>query len=162
VPTGFLPLTGGTITGNLSITGTLSAPTITSLIAAGTIAQAGAGSVMFQGAGGGNEAFFTFHRPGAFAGNFGINAGNRLGYGGWSWGAAFYQLWSTQDFTSTPVSNGRLVYAGDYSHPTYSGLAEPYGGAVHTGCGGTDSTQQTFRYRYMQLFTTGWFTVGYA
>jgi hypothetical protein len=49
-----------------------------------------------------------------------------------------------------------------------AGLAEPYGGAVITGASGFQgpgTAQQNCiinRYRYMQLYTTGWFTIGYA
>jgi hypothetical protein len=63
------------------------------------------------------------------------------------------------------VSNGRLVYAGDVN-TTNSNSApyEPYGGAVMSGWYYNPNTKQTemFRMRYMQLYTTSWFTVGYA
>lgn len=55
------------------------------------------------------------------------------------------------------VSNGRLAYAGDVAFP--SGMSEPYGGAVQTGM---DYPGGLLRYRYMQLLTSGWFTIGYV
>jgi len=65
------------------------------------------------------------------------------------------------------VSNARLAFAGDVSGATgpQSSPYEPYGGAVVTGWQwAIVSTAQitAFRLRYMQLFTTSWFTVGYA
>ena len=53
---------------------------------------------MVQAAGGGNEAFITFHRPGQFATNFGLGADSRFHYGGWSAGAVSYQFWTSADF----------------------------------------------------------------
>ena len=170
---------GGTITANAGISGasfttngslTVNSPGqgifnngLIAYNAAGTIAQATGFNTMVQGAGGGNEVAITFHRPGAFAVNMGVNASNRFGYGGWSAGAAFYQFWSTQD-CGFPVSNGRLAMAADYLHGNAAALVEPYGGAVITGSGGVDSTNSMYysRFRYLQLFTSAWFTVAYA
>ena len=85
--------------------------------------------------------------------------------------AANGRLWGSNDFAApsgAAVSNGRLVYAGDYANGYSAGLAEPYGGSVVSGisdfrCPGTAQQNAIIsRHRYMQLFTTGWFTIGYA
>jgi hypothetical protein len=54
-----------------------------------------------------------------------------------------------------PVRDGRLAMAGDVT--IYGAFQEPYGGAVVTG---TNSI--IYRFRYMQLCNTGWWTIGYA
>ena len=64
----------------------------------GTIAQTSGGSFMVQGAGGGSDAFMTFHEPGVYATNFGISGGTFY-FGGWSAGATTkYQFWTSRDF----------------------------------------------------------------
>lgn len=40
----------------------------------------------------GGAAFMSFHRPGSFAGYFGIDTDNRFRVGGWSYGAASYPI----------------------------------------------------------------------
>ena len=69
---------------------------------AGTIAQAGGGSAMIQGAGSGSQVFWTFHMPGVFACNFGMDASGYFYSGGWSFGANAYRFWTTRDFASPP------------------------------------------------------------
>jgi hypothetical protein len=78
--------------------------------------------------------------------------------------AANGRLWGASDFSAVPVSNGRLVYAGDWVPDWYTlgNMGEPYSGAVMTGAGASASQNPWYRFRYMQLYTTGWFTVGYA
>ena len=57
------------------------------------------------------------------------------------------------------VTSVRLALAGDTA--LTGTMSEPYAGAVMTG--GSFATQTlTARYRYLQIFTTGWFTVAYA
>jgi hypothetical protein len=66
------------------------------------------------------------------------------------------------------VSNGRLAYAGDVSSTTgpQNTMYEPYTGGMKTGWAwgmfNTSPVPFTYRYRYLQLYTTGWFTVGNA
>ena len=65
------------------------------------------------------------------------------------------------------IRNGRLAYAGDVAVVSGSATAlyEPYSGAVVTGWEWTNAGYPVItylRFRYMQLFTTGWYTVGYA
>lgn len=61
----------------------------------------------------------------------------------------------------TPVRDGRLVFAADQSIGSAS-IQEPHGGAVITGGSGGVSGFVAYRWRYMQLFNTGWWTIGYA
>ena len=153
---------GDSLTGQLTTSG--SSPGINS----GNGSQA----LWVMGAGGANEAFMTFHRPGVFACNFGLASDNNLYYGGWSFGAGNqYKIWTTRDFTSLPaapnlapyVTNARLALAGDYQNGN-NGLNEPYSGAAITGMfyNSPQGIYTGFRFRYLQLLTTGWFTVGYA
>jgi hypothetical protein len=67
------------------------------------------------------------------------------------------------------VSNGRLAYANDVGilNAASGSFYEPYNGAVMTGWqwlmgGAATPAVIGFRMRYMQLYTTGWFTTGYA
>jgi len=139
-PSGFLPLTGGTITGGLTVNGELVAAT----------------------------NYLRFGSSGS------------QGYIIWSGGASYSlggagAIWHSGNFTpSSYVSNGRLVYAGDKSNNAWGG--DVFAGAVVTGIGVTTAQGNDFvsgqpftyvaavfsRYRYMQLFTSGWFTIGYA
>jgi hypothetical protein len=97
------------------------------------------------------------------------NSGARYLYwdgGNWTFNgghvfSAAGRLWGTNDFAAPVapnlapyVTNGRLAYAGDQLTSSFN---EPYGGGVVTGEGGGSA-----RWRYMQLLTTGWFTIGYA
>jgi hypothetical protein len=66
------------------------------------------------------------------------------------------------------VKNARLAFAGDVAVATgpQNTTYEPYSGSVHTGWiwiifNGTPLVSN-FRHRYMQLYTTSWFTIGYA
>ena len=80
------------------------------------------------------------------------------------------RLWGSLDaLPAAPntVINGRLAYAGDAAGPANT-MYEPYAGAVITGMQynvfPSDSRVGVAygRYRYLQLHTTSWFTVGYA
>jgi hypothetical protein len=166
VPTGsYLPLAGGTISGNLTVNGHtyLNASEVstggfmTFFQPLGYIGQGGQTNVMIQATAGGQPAM-SFHVPGAFACNFGMDSTGAFYKGGWSFGSSVYKFWTQQDFNGVPVTTGRLAYAGDFNI-TGGGLSEPYGGAVVTAY---DYIAGVMRFRYMQLFTTGWFTIGYA
>jgi len=137
----------------------------------------GMNSIMVMG-GASDWAAMSFHSPGAFACNFGLNPGDGNFYcGGWSLGAGnAYKFWTTRNLN--PIQDGRLVYAGDFTAPrtgnqVTGGIFEPRTGAVVTGlwfvggdAGATGSlaiTCQGGRWRFMQLLTPGgWYTVGYA
>jgi hypothetical protein len=83
--------------------------------------------------------------------------------------AANGRLWGSNDSLPIPtnfVTNGRLAFAGDNAGPANS-MHEPYGGAVVTGMQFNvfPDSRVGFvygRYRYLQLLTTSWFTVGYV
>jgi hypothetical protein len=71
------------------------------------------------------------------------------------------------NFGQNALSNGRLAYAGDV--PTVNGsttaLYEPYSGAVMTGWEWVNVGYPIItymRFRYLQLYNGGWYTVGYA
>ncbi len=69
-------------------------------------------------------------------------------------------------FGASLVNNGRLAFAGDIAVVNApGGMYEPYNGAVMSGFQWTNVGYPIItyiRFRYMQLFTTGWFTCGYA
>jgi hypothetical protein len=151
---------GDSLTGLLSTVG--SSPGINS----GNGSQA----LMVYGAGGGNEAFMTFHRPGMFACNFGLAQDGNLYIGGWSLGAGVqYKIWTTKDFASIPaapnlapyVNNARYVYLGDYNFQ-FGTVAEPYNGGVVSGLAMFAQNVITGRMRQLQLYTTGWWNVSYG
>jgi hypothetical protein len=108
----------------------------------------------------------------------GTGMGNNKLYLGWDGGGVRlqvdnndtlgYLVRSPSPNIGSVVSNARLVFAGDVPAATgpQSSPYEPYGGAVVTGwqwaiVGGFPLVS-AFRLRYMQIFTTSWFTVGYA
>ncbi|MDD4877209.1 MAG: tail fiber domain-containing protein, partial [Dehalococcoidales bacterium] len=80
--------TGNIFDGSLSVGGL---STFYSLSGAG-ISYGGQGGTQFYGAGSG-AAMLTFHRPGAYAINFGLDTNNQLSVGGWSMGANTYKVW---------------------------------------------------------------------
>lgn len=150
----YLPTAGGTMAGKLYMANT----------------AAPYAHVSFGGSGGAIEvmsydnntaALITFHRPGAFACNFGLDYDNELAFGGWSFGGTRYRLWSERH-GGWPVSTFRYAYAGDYGHGIYTGIVEPWN-AIVTGMAGFDGVYTiTARYRYAQMYTNGWYTVGFA
>jgi hypothetical protein len=63
------------------------------------------------------------------------------------------------------VTNGRLVYVGDYGHGAGAPMIEPFGAsAVVTGCANRlGEAYMNLRYRQMQLYADGtWFNMGSA
>ena len=76
-----------------SVTGSLGYTPLGNTSASGqSIAYVGAGGPEVYSAGGG-AAMISFHRPSAFAVNFGLDSDNQLKVGGWSMGAASYKIW---------------------------------------------------------------------
>jgi len=76
-----------------------------------------------------------------------------------------YLVRSPNPSIGSVVTNGRLAMAADWGIPYDSVMHEPYPGAVVTGCYAWNPGQYVIlqlRFRWMQLFTTGWFTVGTA
>jgi hypothetical protein len=133
-----LPLAGGTITGGLTVNGELVAVQ----------------NYLRFGASGG---------PGYIIWNGGANYA--LGGGGTIWHSGNF---NPSSISSGTVTNARLVLAADRTTADFGNLvmAEPYGGAVLTGFASNWQAgypiPAMFRWRYLQLYTTGWFTVGYA
>lgn len=109
------------------------------------------------------DPFISFHRPGSFACNFGLGNDQNMRFGGWSHGGNYWKLWSERDFTGFPLSNGRLPHAGDAAPPldgygdtiAHAVVASGYTSSMNYSVGG-------FRFRYVQGYTTGWFTFAYA
>ena len=151
----YLPLAGGSMTGNI-----VSAPT------PGNVNQGGwLNTFEVRGSTSGGDACITLHRPGAFACNFCLATDNNFYYGGWSFGAGVaYRLWSTRDFGGIPVSNGRLVHAGDQQLAQGAALTELAAGAAISGgsCFTFQTVYATWRWRYFQIYTNGWYTTGWA
>ena len=139
----YLPLAGGTVTGGLQVNGNV-------IFASGGMYLEG-----WQGQLGTGVLFF-----GSSGSNYLVYNGNWSFVGGSYVYAPNGRLWGTGDFSSVPVSNARLAYAGDFDISA-TGMNEPYGGAVVTGVSLYGLYPQ-YRFRYMQLYTTSWFTVGYA
>jgi hypothetical protein len=137
-----------------------------STAASGNLGSSGGmNSIMVYG-GANDWAAMTFHSPGSFACNFGMNPNGDFYQGGWSLGTGVaYKFWTTRNLN--PIQNGRLALAGDYAPAPDGSTTEPYAGAVVTALTRVNNTT-TFpvvggRWRYMQLLTPGgWFTVGYA
>jgi hypothetical protein len=103
---------------------------------------------------GGADAWFSFHRTGAFAANLGISSDHNLWWGGWSFGNAAYKVLTTREVGSV-VSSYRTIYAGDFEHVYQNGLQEPYGAtAAVSGCQQGNGIA-TFRYRYHQMLQNG-------
>ena len=127
-----LPLAGGVITGNLTVNGQLTA----------------AQNLIALGASGG---FLQWNGGGSYT----------LGGGGTVWHSGNFNPAS-----SVLVSNARMVIAGNPELGTF-GWYEPYNGAFVTGWFVSQyiSLQPylgAFTLRYLQLYTTSWWTVLYA
>ena len=151
----YMPLAGGQMQGQF-----------TSHYSQGSLNGGGPLSIEVRGNSG--DAYITFHRTGHFACNFGCSGDWNMWFGGWSFGAgAAYRFWTTRDFGGLPVTDSRLAFCTDLAHGAYSGLQENWGGALITGSSGYNgqglgSYTIVIRYRYFQLLTNGWYTVGYA
>lgn len=147
-PGGFLPLSGGTLTGALVVNADI-ASTVGSITTRGWSGNQATGLIFFGNSG----ARYCYYDGSNFTFNGGVIS------------AANGRLWGAADALPVPggaFSNARLVYAGDPGFQV-GFMYEPYGGAVVTGI----STDQfgainNARWRYLQFYTTSWWTVGYA
>lgn len=144
-----LSIAGGTITGNLSVQGNL---TVNGNIQA--VGHLGAGqNLIYFGAIGG-AGYLQWQGGGTYV----------LGGGGTIWHSGNFNPAAASGI----VSNARLVLAAERTTADFGHLvmAEPYGGAVLTGFSSNWTAgypiPAVFRWRYLQLYTTGWFTIGYA
>lgn len=88
-------LTGGNASGTwgISISGDLTktAPTIGYTVSGAAVSYGGHAGPQILGQGG-SGAIITFHRPGAYAINLGLDTDNQVKIGGWSFGAAAYKI----------------------------------------------------------------------
>lgn len=144
----YLPLAGGTMTGPITTA------------ASGSL-LAGGSTNSIQVTGTVPWSAISFHCPGVFATNFGLQTDGNFYMGGWSHGGASYQFWTTRDFTNAPVNGVRWKFAGDYTTDVTDTVREPFPGAAVTGVS-FDSAggQMIVRYRYLQLLTgTTWTTI---
>jgi len=151
----YLPKSGGQMTGQIT---TPESQGMAYGGSAGTIEVGGNTAT-------GGWAAMTFHVHGAFACNFGLNQNGNFYMGGWSHGATWHQFYSSRDFAiSSYLSNGRLPYAGDLgAGGSPSTIQENMAHGVMTGHMVNESSIIVmWRYRYVQGYTSGWFTFGYA
>lgn len=129
----YLPLSGGTVTGNMYINGDLRA------------SRGDGTGVIFLNAAANRYLYWdnsNYNMPGSYL----YTASGRI--------------WGGNDF-GLPISNGRLAYVGDWNQPSGAGLGEPWGYAPFTGIG-RGPQDITFRGRAMQILTNGWYNVGTA
>jgi hypothetical protein len=112
----------GYIVAGSTISDTGSWTNATKFKSSGDISNAGAGNHSLQiFSDTNNDAFIAFHISGDYAVYFGVDdATNRLHTGGWSEGAAKYQLWDSRDFSSTNISNWNTAYGwGNHASAGY-------------------------------------------
>ena len=138
----YLPLTGGSITGALTVSYGHIMPY-----------RNGATGVCYLGTG---DRYIYYDGTNYILGSASLNtiAG---------------RIWGTSDF-SAPVTSARIGgHAGDVGVLNTSGLQEPFGGAVHTGATGANfiisppsGTGYTQRYRYNQVYTGTWWSAGHV
>lgn len=153
-------LTTGTInaTGALTANAHFQVNSTANINSPGSVGQGGQGNFLLVGA----QPIISFLAGSTFGANFGMATDGNFYMGGWSHGAVAHKFWTTRDFASFPVLNGRLVLAhANYGVVKNTGLFEPFAGAVATGFQYIEEVIG-IRFRYMQLLTTDWFTVGYA
>lgn len=106
------------------------------------------------------SAGISFLCEGSFGANFGLATDGNLYLGGWSFGGTWYRIWTTRDFSSYPVSNMRQTGANYHNHFYGEGLTVPYPSAIVTALGSGGSTLVAAHYRYLQMYTVDWYTVG--
>lgn len=102
--------TGGDASGtwNINVNGdiTKTAPTIGYTVNAAAMSYGGHAGPQILSVGGGAAAM-SFHRPGAYAVNFGLDTDNQLKVGGWSLGANSYVILTSGNYnTYAPTKTG--------------------------------------------------------
>jgi len=140
-PTGKVPLSGGTVTGNLTHNSVDLWVHNNGNYGVIYLGNSGARYLQWDGS--------NYHFNGAA-----VYAGQGRIYGTGDWGSA-------------PYNNARLAYVADPIHGNGSGLSEPYSGSTITGTSGPNAGGGTAfnwyrRYRQFQYHTTSWFAIGYA
>jgi len=137
----YLPITGGTLTGTLTVSGAHIMPY-----------RGGATGVCYFGTGA-TDRYLYYD-----GGNYILSAGIL--------NTAAGRIWGTGDWTR-PVTGAHLGgHAGDYMHLYTEGLVEPYGGAPATGGSGAMLSgyyTSQVRHRYNQIYVEGtWYTSGFV
>ena len=96
-------------------------PTATRFGSVGDISQEAGNHALSVRSENNNDAFMSFHIGGDYAVHFGLDrVSNRMSVGGWSDGAAKYQLWDSRDFTSSNISNWSTAYSwGNHASAGY-------------------------------------------
>lgn len=132
---GDLGAVGGNFGGMLNANGGINLPagpihTINTSNA--TFASAAPSNVQIYG----SNAYPTvsFHAPGYFAANFGMNVDGNFYMGGWSHGEGVaYKFWTTRDFAPSNVaSGGRLAFAAGWVQGPYQGSNQrPVHSVIH-------------------------------
>ena len=111
------------------------------------------------------DSFLSFHIVGSFGCFFGLKYPDwNLYYGGWSFGDAEFMIHTTRNLNQGLLcTNARLLWAGDSgAGPSGPATFEPFAGGVCTGYEGYNYTIINLRWRYMQIYTNDWYTIGYA
>jgi hypothetical protein len=143
-----VPIAGGTITGSLGVQGSL---TVNGNVQVGN--EIGAALYRF-GSIGSSPAYIQWNGGGTYT----------LGGGGTIWHSGNFN----PAMASGIINDVRLMLAAERGTNEFGHLvmAEPYGGAVITGFSSSWQAgypiPAMFRWRYLQVKTTSWFTVGYA
>ena len=91
-PQGSVSGSSGSCTGNAATVTTVPLGSTLSSRSGATISYGGDGGPQVYGIGGGS-AILSFHRPGSFAANFGLDTDNVWKVGGWSMGAVAYPIY---------------------------------------------------------------------
>lgn len=100
------------------------------------------GELEIQGNGTG-AAMLTFHRPGSFAAYFGLDTNNKWKVGGWSMGAAAYELFHEGHApTKAEVGLGNVDNTSDVNKPVSTAQQNALNGKLNLG-GGTMSGNLT-------------------
>jgi hypothetical protein len=139
-------LTGGGASGTwgISVSGELTGTAIGLgySLSTATVAYAGHAGPQVRSQGGG-AAVISFHRPGAYAVNFGLDTDNQLKVGGWSLGANSYVLLSSANYNSySPTLTG-----GGASGTWSINVAGTAGSISGFGNPTADATANTIAYR---------------
>jgi hypothetical protein len=160
--------TGASGTWGISISGGLTGTNINLgfSLSTATISYGGHAGPQIQSQGGG-AAMMSFHRPGAYAVNFGLDSDNVLKVGGWSMGANAYPILHSNNYNSyAPTLTGGNA-SGTWSI-NVTGTAAGETLATVTGRGASTTTNITTTGAvyannwYRSYGNSGWFNETYA
>lgn len=106
---------------------TFTGPIITAGSSGGVSSVGASGAFEVRGGGTTNAAYISFHRPGVFAANFGLDSDNVWRVGGWSYGAVAYTIRHT----------GNMGAAFPEIFNTINSRISAVAGTLYFGDGGT-------------------------